>query len=304
VKRVLVTGATGFIGRQVLAPLVARGFDVHAVSREGAAAQGVTGHAVDLLQPTEIVRLLGDVRPTHLLHFAWYAVPGDYWTSPENVRWVEASLSLVRRFAELDGERVVLAGTCAEYDWAHGFCSETVTPLSPSTLYGASKDALRRVVEAYSPQTGLSTAWGRIFFLYGPHERPERLVSSVARSLVNGQPAAATHGRQIRDFLHVADVGDAFAALLDSDVSGPVNVGSGEARTIAEVVFALGQAAGRPDLVRLGEIPAPANDPPVLLADVRRLRDEVGWTPTRTLEQGLRETLEWWQRSLRATGAQ
>jgi nucleoside-diphosphate-sugar epimerase len=298
VKRVLVTGATGFIGRQMLAPLVARGFDVHAVARTPettATEDGVTWHAADLLDPMQTARVLNVVRASHLLHFAWYAVHREYWTSAENVRWVEASLRLVQRFTELDGRRAIVAGTCAEYDWTHGFCSEAVTPLSPSTLYGTAKDALRRVLEAYAAQTGLSLAWGRIFFLFGPGEHPERLVASVARALLAGEPAVSSHGRQIRDFLYVADVAEAFAALVASDVRGAVNIGAGEPRTIASVVEMLARASARPELLRLGALATPHDEPPLVVADVRRLRDEVGWTPSRTLDERLAETLEWWR---------
>src|SRR3954452_23524389 len=139
--RVLVTGATGFIGHHLPELLSSRGFEVATVSRAG---------GVDLLEPGAPERVVAEVQPTHLLHLAWYAEPGKYWTSPENVRWVEASLALLRAFAAGGGRRAVLAGTCAEYDWAHGFCSEGVTPLAPWTLYGPSKHALREMAESFA----------------------------------------------------------------------------------------------------------------------------------------------------------
>ncbi len=224
--RVLVTGASGFIGRHALPLLVGRGYDVHAVTRTDlrpAAMDGVRWHRCDLLDGAQSDAVVDEVRPTHLLHFAWYATPPDYWTSPDNLAWVEASLHLLRRFAQLGGERAVLAGTCAEYDLAHGYCSEELTPLRPATLYGASKHALQVV----SARAEFSTAWGRIFFLYGPAEHPSRLVASVIRALMQDHVAPCSHGRQVRDFLHAQDVASAFVALLDSEVEGPVNIASG-----------------------------------------------------------------------------
>lgn len=290
-KRVLVTGASGFIGRNTLEPLRRRGFEAAAVSRRppnpsNKLLQGIRWRGADLLAPGEAERVVDEVRPTHLLHMAWYAVHRDYWTSPENRGWVDASLRLVDRFRELGGERVVVAGSCAEYDWHAGVCVERETPLAPRGLYGTSKNALR---EALGED---DVAWGRIFFLYGPHEHPGRLVPSVVRPLLRGEEARVSEGSQVRDFLHVADVGDAFAALVDSEVTGPVNVASGEGRSVREVVETAARIAGRLELVRFG---APVDEEPLVVADVTRLRDEVGWRPARTVEQGLAETVEWWR---------
>ena len=278
----LVTGATGFVGRQALAPLAERGFEVHA-----------PGHReLDLLDVDAAAQFVANLRPTHLLHFAWYAEPGAFWESSENARWLDASTRLLEAFAASGGTRAVVAGTCAEYDWSgEGVLSERSTPLVPRTTYGAAKNALHAAAE----QMSLSLAWGRIFFLYGPHEDERRLVASVTRSLIAGLPARVTHGRQVRDFLHVADAGDAFAALLDADVEGAVNVGSGEGVAIADVVQRIAALVGRPDLVELGALEASPDDPPLLVADVGLLRDEVGWQPSRSLDDGLRDTIEWWR---------
>ena len=246
----------------------------------------------DLLDPGAVTRLVEELRPTHLVHFAWYAEPGAFWQSPENERWRTASLHLLETFAASGGERAVVAGTCAEYDWSgDGLLSERSTPLAPQTPYGEAKNALREATEKLS----LSLAWGRIFFLYGPHEDPRRLVASVTRSLIAGTPARTTHGQQVRDFLHVADAGDAFAALLDSAVEGPVNIGSGEGVAVADVVQRLAAIVNRPDLLQLGALETAPNDPPVLVADVARLRDDVGWQPSRSLDDGLPDTVEWWR---------
>jgi nucleoside-diphosphate-sugar epimerase len=301
-KRVLLTGARGFIGSHAIAPLLARGFEVHAVSgREtpgtGPDADAVAWHRVDLLDAGAARSLVEDVRPTHLLHFAWYAEHGEFWTSTENLRWVEASLGLLRAFGEHGGQRVAIAGTCAEYDWRNaGLCTEESTPLAPRTLYGVSKDALRRVSQAWCAEHGIGFAWGRVFFVFGERESPRRLLPSVADALFEGRPALCSHGRQLRDFLYVGDAADAFVALLDSAVEGAVNIGSGEPVSVGELVRLVGSSVGRPELVRLGEIPEQAGEPAELVADVKRLREELGWTPALTLEQGIERTVRWHRR--------
>lgn len=295
-SRVLVTGASGFVGAHTLAPLLAAGHEVHAVSTGTAppdAPRAVAWHTADLLADPESV--VAEVEPERLLHLAWYAEHGKFWTSIENVRWVEASLALLRAFAAAGGERAVLAGTCAEYDWTvgDGVFGEDA-PLGPATLYGAAKRGLHEVAQALAAEAGFQLAWGRVFFLYGPGEDERRLVGAVASALARGQRAATGAGTQTRDFLHVADAGAAFAALVDRDVGGAVNVASGEGRTLRDIIETLGAIAGRPELLEIGALPARPDDPDVLVADVTRLR-EAGFAPRIDLGRGLEEAVAWWR---------
>ena len=292
-----MTGAGGFVGRHCLPLLAGAGREVHAVGRRlpSRPAAGVHWHAVDLLDARQTSALVARVRPSDLLHLAWYVAPGDYRTSEENLRWVGASLDLLRAFADAGGRRVVAAGSSLEYDWGYGRCSEGLTPLLPATLYGACKHSVQVALSAFARESGLSAAWGRIFFLFGPHEARARFVPSVVNSLLRGEEALCSHGRQIRDFMYVKDVAAALVALLQSGATGPVNVASGRPRRLAEIVRAAGDAARRPDLIRLGAVPAPEGEPAVLIADVTRLREEVGWSPAYDLARALGETVDWWR---------
>jgi nucleoside-diphosphate-sugar epimerase len=290
--RLLITGATGFLGAPCVTRAV-REFEVHATARANhEPLAGARFHPCDLFDMQQVNELLAAVRPTHLLHLAWIATPGVYWTSPENYGWVTASKHLLSAFARNGGTRAAIAGTCAEYDWTTaGLCREYATPTRPATVYGQCKNELRE----WTQYCDVSVAWARLFFLYGPREHPARLVPSVARALLAGEVAECSAGAQRRDFLHTDDVADALVTLLQSDLTGPVNVGSGEAVAVRTVIELVARACGRPDLVRLGARPTPPADPPLLVADVTRLRDELGWRPRVGLDEGLRETVNWWR---------
>jgi len=295
-KRILVTGAKGFIGRHCLPVLLSKNYEVHAVtSQKAAPTSSLKWHTANLLNADETRHLINQVKPTHLLHFAWVTEPGKYWTALENFEWVQAGLTLMMEFSKYGGQRAVIAGSCAEYDWAKGLCCEETTPLRPTTVYGTCKHAFQLLVSSYASQVGISCAWGRIFHLYGPEEAPSRLVASTIRSLLNNQSALCTHGNQTRDFLHVEDAASAFTAILESVATGPINIGSGQPITIKDLVIRIGEKLHKKELISLGAIPSSDSDPPLLLPQTSRLHQEVGWAPQYDLETGLTHTINWWK---------
>jgi nucleoside-diphosphate-sugar epimerase len=291
-RRVLVTGASGFIGRAAVSALQARGFDVHGVSRRGAVAAPMPIHAVDLLDPDAVDALFTTVRPSHVLHLAWTTTPGAYWTCADNARWQAAG---VRLAAAASGARLVVAGTCAEYDWTGNATCDERDVCKPATPYGLAKLALQQHVAAVHD----NAAWARIFLPFGPFEARPRLVPSVINALLDHQPALCSPGLHVRDFLYVEDVGNALAALVDSALTGIVNVASGTGVPVRDV--ALGLQARIGGEVNFQARNLPAGEPPTLIAAVHRLRDELGWSPAFTLDEGLDRTVAWWKRA-RADG--
>jgi nucleoside-diphosphate-sugar epimerase len=300
--RVLVTGAGGFIGARVTRRIVERGHTVWAAVLPGESTERladllgrVSVIAVDLREAHAVQELVSTARPECAIHLAWYAVPGKYWTAPENLDCVAMSLSLAEALADSGCKRLVGVGSCFEYDWDYGFLSEDVTPLRPRTLYGVCKNATREILQAYCERRSVEFAWARIFYLYGPGEVKERLVPSVILAVLNGQTAKCTEGRQIRDYLHVDDVASALWAVAESDLVGPVNVGSGEPVKVRSLVETLGGILEAGEKIVFGALPANPDEPPLVVADVRRLKSHTGWGPVFGLDEGLRRTVAWWR---------
>ena len=296
--RVLLTGASGFVGSHVARLLVREGCEVHALVRPstnlarvadlGSRLQFVTGDVCD----AATLDAIAEREPECCLHVGWYAKPGAYLRASENVDLMAGTLKLAMRLGEAGCTRFVGVGTCFEYDTNVGYLSED-TPLAPSFLYAAGKAGTYLGLRCLSGP--MSVAWARIFYLYGPEENEGRLVPSVIRALLAGEPARCTLGEQVRDYLHVEDVASALWCTAKSPLVGAVNIGSGKPVTVATVVGEIGELLGKRSLVKLGEISSLPGDPPFVCANNQRLRTETSWQPRYDLRAGLLHTIEWWQ---------
>jgi nucleoside-diphosphate-sugar epimerase len=296
-SRVLVTGASGFIGRAAVAALRDRSFEVHAVARAPVAEiEADAWHRADLLDPAAAGPLVRTVGASHLLHLAWTTEHGAFWSDPANLEWSLATVALFEAFGESGGARAVLAGSCAQYDWSpealgpSAVADESESPRRPATLYGTAKEETAAQLEAWAPSQRLSYATALLFFPYGPFDDAARLVPSLTHDLAAGRSATVRTGAEVRDFIHVDDCGAALAAIVESDITGSVNVGTGQGSSVAEVAGTVARILGREELLR---VDPPGETASTVVASVYRLRDEVGFVPRYDLESGLRQTVDW-----------
>lgn len=301
--RVLVTGAAGFIGCHVVRSLLRRGDEVLALVRP----TGSLARLADVAGQVRVVRaeldgrgsvsaVLHELRPEGCVHLAWYAVPGQYLhAAAENLASLEATLDLVRQLPGAGCRRFVGAGTCIELDTDAGYLTAS-TPPRPRTVYAAAKHAAHVLAEQLCRRSPMGFAWLRVFYQYGPFEDGRRLVPHVIRSLLRGERVELTSGEQVRDYLHVADVAEAFACVLHGAAAGGLNLGGGQPVPVRHLVQVLGDLLGRRELLAFGARPLPADEPPFLCADPGPLK-ATGWRPRFDLEGGLRDTLDWWRQA-------
>ena len=292
-KIVVVTGANGFIGQYCLPLLIQQGFEVHGFSKtkSGADSKGVIWHQINLLtQPAK--DLLLEISPTHLLHLAWCTAHGVYWTTPENNDWLKVSARLLNDFKSVGGQRFIFSGTCAEYSWG-GHCIEGQTIETPATLYGQCKKSFTDLLLNYGERGVLSTAVGRVFFLFGPGEPLTRLMPSVMVAQLKGEPVKVSEGKQLRDFMYVSDVAGAMVALLTSEVQGVVNIASGQPLTVKTLIDQISCILAPASQVLFGAVPRSSSDPDILTAATTRLTHEVAYQPKISITDGLNLTISW-----------
>jgi nucleoside-diphosphate-sugar epimerase len=300
--RVLLTGATGFIGSQVARVLVGAGCDVQALVRPGAARDRIAGLEGRLatiegdLASIADADVLGRIAPEVCIHLAWYAEPGRYLHAVgENVASLRATLDLVEALAAAGCRRLVAAGTCAEYGVPAGRTPlDEQAPLRPATPYARAKAALALAAQDIAAEAGMEFAWARLFFLYGPWEHPARVVPSAVLACLRGEAFRATAGEQVRDYLHVADAAAALWQVAASGLVGPVNVCSGEGVTLRSVLEAVEAASGSRGTIRYGEIAYGAGEWMWMRGTNARLL-ETGWRPGFSVETGIADTVTWWR---------
>ncbi len=268
--RLLVTGATGFIGSSIVRHLVRHGHEVVAFRGNLLAAT-----ATDLTSPGA----------SHCIHAAWYTNHADYLTNDINREWAAASLRLADAFFSAGGQRFVGIGTCLEYDVANaaGPCSEKRTPLGPKTLYARCKLDL---FEALEQRSG-SLAWARVFFVYGPGDRAGRLIPNMIERFSRQEMAGPAYGGLRRDYVHVDDLAGQLVRIALSDVRGAINTGTGLAPNLSEIFAAGANAIDRPELALANA--ETGGQPPLIQADMSRFRSQVGDPLARDFATGIKD---------------
>ena len=298
--RVFVTGASGFIGSHLVMLLLQAECVVAILSSDGSSplrletvqsqahiVQGRIGE-IDKLRP-----FLETFQPEICFHLAWYAKPGEYLYSPLNLNSLTESIALLQLLIEVKCRRIIMVGTCAEYDTSFGYLRED-TPTRPETIYAASKLSMSIVGQQIARDAGIDFVWARLFYLYGEMEDDRRMIPALIKSLLRKQRFKATPGEQVRDYLHVNDVAAGLWHLAKSDVTGIFNICSGNPITVRQVMELIGTYTGAGEYIVFGALPYRNWEPMFICGSNDKLRT-TGWFPRHTLQEGLENTVEWWR---------
>lgn len=267
----LLTGATGFVGRQVLRALGEKNVRVRMVVRDGkqgqfAALEGVERVVTTLDLFAEDADWWANVCQgvDTVIHVAWYAEPGKYLLSAKNLDCLIGTLHLAKGSALAGTKRFIGIGTCFEYELTGGILSVN-TPLQPLTPYAGAKAAAFMALSQWLPQQGVEFAWCRLFYLHGEGEDERRLVPYLRTNLAAGEPSKLTSGKQIRDFLDVREAGQMIAETALGHQQGPVNICSGVPITVRQLAEQIADEYGRRDLLKFGARPDNLIDPPCVV---------------------------------------
>lgn len=295
-ETVLVTGASGFLGKRVIEQLLkTQEYRVTAVvsgRRPVKFPAGVQVEKCNLLDEAARTELTERVRPDILCHLAWGQESPDYRRLPENLQWLEAGLSLLRKFAASNGRRFIFAGSCTEYDDRSGKAQED-PQTQVMSLYGECKRAFYRVMENFCRIEGIQYVDARLFTLYGGGD-PHRFgaIPSTILSFMEKKPVTCKSPNTVRDYVYIEDAAKAVALLIGSDYCGAVNISSGFPLSMRSIFKWIAREMGCEHLLSF-ENEGVCNQ--VLVGDNHILREVVGFDSFTPFEAGMRETIQWWR---------
>lgn len=288
-KKVLLTGATGLIGKEALQPLLDAGFEVFAIStKDQVSKENINWIKADIFDFEQIKKVFLEIKPEYLLHFAWVA-SGDYLSSETNYKLVDASMNMLKAFKENNGKRAVFAGTCFEYEFKNEPLKEN-DRLNPKTVYAQCKNELREKAEEYCQNNGISFGWGRIFYVYGHQENEKRLTPHLINSIKDKKSVVINCGTLVKDYMYTKDVASAFVKFLDSNVSGCVNICTSIGISLEDYSKTIAKKLnGENFLVIKNEA---TGQPPAIIGDNSRLVNEIKFSPKFNLDEALNEILK------------
>ncbi|MBS4089455.1 NAD-dependent epimerase/dehydratase family protein [Pseudomonas rustica] len=279
--KVLVTGATGFVGRHLVAALLARGCEVRAVARNAETAQGMPWindvefvsadiHAADL----DVGALVEGINA--LAHLAWPGLP-NYRALFHFEHNLMADYRFIKSAVEAGVKQVLVTGTCFEYGMESGPLSEQ-SEAQPANPYGLAKHTLHLFLQNLQQEQPFTLQWARLFYLHGEGQNPNSLLAALDRAIDAGDASFnMSAGEQLRDFLPIKTAAGYLAAITQQrDFNGVINCASGQPVSVRSLVEQRLRERGASIDLNLGYFPYPTHEPMAFWAVVERLQQLLG----------------------------
>ncbi len=292
-RKVILTGASGLIGKEAIMPLVQNNFEIYALTSQKKSEKDENTPFVhwiecNIFDSQNLKAILSNIKASHLLHFAWCST-GDYLTSDINYRYKEASFHLLKTFIENGGKKAVFAGTCFEYEHKTRPLTETDT-LNPTNLYAKCKVALYEEAMVYCQEKNVDFGWGRIFYVYGRKEHEKRLTAHLINNLLNEKEVTISYASLVKDYMYSKDIAQAFVKFLNSNVTGAVNICSGKEITLGNYAKTLAQILNKENFLIIKD--EKTEQAPYIVGDTARLLHEISYNMQYDLEKGLKDLLK------------
>jgi nucleoside-diphosphate-sugar epimerase len=301
--KVLLTGATGFLGSFVLQALIEKGVDTAILIRPSSdtwriqsALNKVHLFYGDLKQLSSIKEKITVYRPTALVHLAWTGVFNTSRNHSSQVDNVRTSYNLFRLAIDSGVSTIMGFGSQAEYGPSSVMLKEDMLT-QPTTFYGVTKLTTGHLLRTLCVQHNVRWIWQRIFSSYGPKDNPKWFIPSLILKLLKQEKIDLTEGKQHWDYLYVEDVANAILlALFDDKAEGVFNVGSGITYTIRDIAEKIKCRVDHSAQLNFGQVPYRPDQVMFLQANVQRLKQELRWFPKVPLEEGLERTVSWYKK--------
>jgi len=239
---------------------------------------------LDLLEDN-IDPIVQEIAPELLIHLAWETSPNTFWDSPNNERWLEASKSLLKSFRMHGGSKIVVSGTCAEYDWQGSKALAETDAELPQSIYGQAKLELLNFLRGQS----VPYLWTRTFFQFGDEEPAGRLVSSAIDAISSGDEFLIRKPDDIRDYIYIDDVAKIIASLVVNGAEGVFNIGSGRGITMRELGQEIALALGRAELIKFQN---QDENPSIVIANTAKLEKALGGFRGTSLLNAINKTIK------------
>jgi nucleoside-diphosphate-sugar epimerase len=309
-KRVLVTGASGFIGSHLTRRLLVEGAEVHCLTSTVSSVyptrllplrDDVRLHEASLDDRSAMDAMAAEIKPEVVFHLGAYTHVGKSWQRVDECVQVnvQGTVNLLQALAPIGYERFVYTGTSEIYgDIEVPFQEDK--PVNPISPYSVSKYAGERYCRMFHQGRGWPIVMVRPFNAYGPAQSPDRIIPETIVRALRGLELKMTQGRQTREFNFVEDIAAGFVAVATTDgIEGEIfNIGCGEEVSMRDLATKILDVMGNPVEAEFGALPDRPTEIWRMFADTTKARTILGWKPEVSLEEGLRRTVEWYTREL------
>jgi dolichol-phosphate mannosyltransferase len=302
-KRVVVTGGTGFVGANLVRRLVADGYETHLLVRRGhdswridSIRQQLRLHDVNLSDRTSLTATLATIAPGWIFHLAAH---GAYsWQTDAELMTetnVVGTANLLAAALDAGFDAFINVGSSSEYG-PQDHAPAEVEPGDPDTPYAITKAAATALCVKAARAHAARICTLRLYSAYGPYEDPRRFLPSLIVHGSRGVFPPLVDARTARDFVYVDDVVQAFFIVARHPAVAPgaiYNVGTGVQTTIGDAVDVARRVLGVPGAPQWGSMPGRVWDTTTWIANSRKIRDELGWAPQHSFEGGFQRMVAW-----------